>query len=75
MFTKQWLIDVAERTFWTFVETFLSIVLVAGVANWDISTLRAAGLSALAAALAVVKGAIASARAGTISPASTAKPA
>ena len=70
---KLWLVDTAERAFWTAVETFLTLVLVAGVSNWNVTTLRAAGLSAVAAGLAVIKAAIAKARAGTISPASTVK--
>lgn len=71
---RTWLIDTLERTFFTFVEAFLAVMLVTGTDWLDLSALRAAGISAIAAAAAVIKAAIASRMAGTISPASTVKP-
>jgi hypothetical protein len=70
---KQWLIDTAERALFTFLETFLALVLAAGTDWLNLSTIRAAGIGALAATLAVVKAAIASRTPDTVSPASLAR--
>jgi len=48
-----WYLDALERVVWTFVETFTATLILAGAL--DMSTLKAAGLSAVAAVLAVVK--------------------
>lgn len=70
---KKWAIDTAERAIFTFVESFLGLLLLSGSdllgPSLSPGTLEAAAASALIAALAVVKGAVASAKAG-ISPAS-----
>jgi hypothetical protein len=70
---KQWLIDTGERALFTFLETFLALVLAAGTDWLNLSTVRAAGIGALAATLAVVKAAIASRTPDTVSPASLAR--
>jgi len=54
MFTKQWLKDVAERAGATAAQVFLTLFLVT-----DLSTAETALTAALAAGLAVLKGAIA----------------
>ena len=69
---RQWLIDTAERVAFTFLETFLALVLASGTDWLDLSALRSAGIGALAAALAVVKAAIASRTSSAVSPASLA---
>jgi hypothetical protein len=69
---KQWLIDMGERALFTFLETFLALVLASGTDWLNLSTIRAAGIGALAAALAVVKAAIASRKTEAVSPASLA---
>lgn len=71
---RQWLLDTAERAVFTFIEAFLAVMLVTGTDWLNLSALRAAGISAIAAAAAVIKAAIASRMAGTISPASVVKP-
>lgn len=43
--------DIAERTFWTAAQAFLAVFVAT-----DMSTVKSAGVAALAAALAVVKG-------------------
>jgi len=63
---KAWLVDVAERAVFSFLETFLALFVVA-----DLSTAKTAAVAGLTAAFAVVKGALASLRKDTISPAST----
>jgi hypothetical protein len=70
---RQWLIDTAERAGFTFLETFLALVLASGTDWLNLSAIRAAGIGALAAALAVVKAAIASRTPDTVSPASLAR--
>jgi hypothetical protein len=70
---KQWLIDTGERALFTVLETFLALVLAAGTDWLNLSTVRAAGIGALAATLAVVKAAIASRTPDTVSPASLAR--
>lgn len=52
--TKKLAIDIAERTFWTYVQSFIGLLLAASVL--DISTVKAAAVSAIPAALAVIKG-------------------
>jgi hypothetical protein len=69
---KQWLIDTAERAGFTFLETFLALVLASGTDWLNLSAIRAAGIGALAAALAVIKAAIASRKTEAVSPASLA---
>jgi hypothetical protein len=69
---RNWLRDTAERTLFTFVESFLGLVVVSAsdaIGGLSISTLEAALVSAVISALAVVKGAVASYREG-LSPAS-----
>jgi hypothetical protein len=68
---KVWIRDVAERTAATYVQAFIGLLL----AGWttdtvDLSLVQAAAVAAVPAALAVVKGALASRVPGTISPAS-----
>lgn len=70
MFTRVWFKDTLERTVSTWCQSFLGIVIAAGVSDLDIGTLQAAAVSALPAALAVLKAAIAARVPGTISPAS-----
>lgn len=50
--------DLVERTLATYVEVFLGLVIVSAFSNGvvDVSALQAAAVSALPAALAVVKG-------------------
>jgi len=72
---KQWLIDTAERTASTFVQVFIGLMLASGTDWLNLSAIRAAGIGAGVAALTVVKSAIASRFADTISPASLVKPA
>jgi hypothetical protein len=69
---KQWLIDMGERALFTFLETFLALVLAAGTDWLNLSAIRAAGIGALAATLAVLKAAIASRKTEAVSPASLA---
>lgn len=69
--TKVWIRDVAERTISTYLQAFLGLLL----AGWttdtvDLSVVQAAAIAAVPAALAVLKGALASKVPGTISPAS-----
>jgi hypothetical protein len=69
---KSWAIDTAERTLFTFGQSFIGLVMVSAtdtVESLSVSTLEAALVSAVISALAVVKGALASRRAG-MSPAS-----
>lgn len=54
MVTRTWAIDVAERAIMTAAQAFLAVWVVT-----DTSTTRAAAVAALAAALSVLKGAIA----------------
>ena len=73
MFNSTWLRDTFERTASTYIQTLLGLVLAAGVTSWDVSTLKAAALAAVPAALAVIKAALAARVPGTISPASFGK--
>ena len=66
-----WLKDVAERTIATYLQAFIGLLL----AGWttdaiDLSLVQAAAVSAIPAALAVLKGALATKVPGTVSPAS-----
>lgn len=54
---KKYLIDVAERTVWTYIETLVGLLAVSGPLN--LSAIEAAAVAALPAAAAIVKGAIA----------------
>lgn len=73
---RHWLVDTTERVIFTWIESFLGIVIV-DAAEWtslDVSTLEAAAISASISTLTVVKAAIASRRSGRdISPASFAR--
>jgi hypothetical protein len=69
---REWLLDTAERAFFTFVEAFLGLLLVSQtdiIDGFSASVLQTALASGLVSALAVVKGAVAS-RSPGISPAS-----
>lgn len=69
---KTWAIDTAERTAFTFVQSFLGLIVVSATNTVDslsVSTIEAALVSAVISALAVLKGALASRRHG-MSPAS-----
>ena len=70
---NKWLKDTLERAAFTFAEAFIALVLAAGTDWLNLSTIRAAGIGALAAALAVVKAAIATRTPDTVSPASLAR--
>jgi len=73
---KQWLVDTGERTAATFAQTFVGLMIITAGTDWfNLSALRAAGAGALVAGLTVIKSAIASRFAGTLSPASLVKPA
>jgi hypothetical protein len=66
-----WLRDVAERTVATYLQAFFGLLL----AGWttdavDLSLVQTAAVAAVPAALAVLKGALASKVPSTISPAS-----
>lgn len=63
---RSWLLDMAERAAWTALQAFLATLSVS-----DLSTARAGLIAAAGAVLSVVKSAVASRVAGTISPAST----
>lgn len=72
MSRRDWLVDTGERAVFTFVEAFLGLLLVTQtdvVGGFSASVWQSALVSGLIAALAVVKGAIASRRDG-LSPAS-----
>jgi len=74
MSLREWAIDTAERAVFTFLEAFLGLLMISqtgAVDGIDPSLWQAALASGFIAALAVVKGAIASRRDG-ISPASLA---
>lgn len=66
---KAWLIDTAERTVLSAAEAFLAVFVVT-----DLSSAKSAAVAGVAAGLTVVKSAVASLRAGTVSPASLVKP-
>lgn len=58
MFTKAFLIDLAERALSTYVQAFIGF-LVAGATEINVSTLEAAALAAIPAALSALKSVIA----------------
>lgn len=64
MTLKAWALDTAERAGFTAAQAFLAVWIVT-----DQSTVRNAAVAAVAAAVAVLKAAVASRRTGTISPA------
>jgi len=51
--------DLADRVFWTYAQTFLGLVTVAGFDVLSLSAWQAAGVAALPAAYAALKGAVA----------------
>ena len=59
MFTKAFLIDLAERAIATYLQAFIGF-LVAGATEINVSTLEAAALASIPAALSVAKSLIAS---------------
>lgn len=61
---KAWALDTAERAGFTAAQAFLAAWVIT-----DQSTVRNAALAAVAAGIAVVKAAVASRRAATVSPA------
>ena len=54
---KKFVVDVVERAVWTYLESLIGLIAVSGPLN--LSTVEAAAVAALPAAIAVVKGAIA----------------
>jgi succinate-acetate transporter protein len=56
---QQFLVDLAERVFFTFAEVFLATLLVGDALDLNVDTLEKAGLAGVAAGLAVLKGALA----------------
>lgn len=73
-FNRVWVVDVVERTVATWAQSFLGLLL----AGWttdavDLSLIQSAAVSAVPAALAVLKGAVAARVPGTVSPASLAE--
>jgi hypothetical protein len=72
MFTRPFLRDLAERAISTYLQAFAGLLIAAGVV--DATTLEAAAVAAIPAALSVVKSVLAERYApGTISPASLAR--
>lgn len=67
-----WLRDTAERVVATFLQAFLAALLAGPLDLVSVGTLRAAALGGIAAALSVIKAALATRLPGTISPASVA---
>lgn len=59
MFTKAFLVDLAERAIATYIQAFIGF-LVAGTTEINISTLESAALAAIPAALSVAKSLLAS---------------
>lgn len=57
MFSRAFLLDAAERVFWTYVQAFLGLLLVSGVT--DLSAVQTAALAAIPAALSALKAIIA----------------
>ena len=71
--TRQWVIDTIERAVFTFLQAFIAVMLATLPEDWlNVSAIRAAAVGGLAAALAVVKAAIASRVPSSVSPASLA---
>jgi Putative lactococcus lactis phage r1t holin len=69
---KLWFRDMLERTVSTYVQTLLGLVIASNAGALDVTRLRAAAIAAIPAALAVIKAAFATAKGGTLSPASLA---
>ena len=57
MFTKRWLIDAAERVIVTALQAFAALLIAAPII--DMSTLKAAGVAAIAAGLSALKAIVA----------------
>jgi choline-glycine betaine transporter len=57
MFSRTFLLDAAERVFWTYVQALLGLLLVSGVTSLD--ALQSAAIAAIPAALAALKAIIA----------------
>lgn len=58
--TRTYLKDLAERVFWTFAWTAVSVAIAAGPANWvDISVWKGAAIAGVVAAGSLVTGAAA----------------
>lgn len=53
-----WMKDLAERAFWTFIQTFLAVWLLS--TSFDLGVVQACAVSGLAAAASVVKSTLAS---------------
>jgi len=69
--TREWFIDTSERVLFTFLQAFIAVMLATVPENWlDVSAIRAAAVGGVAAALAVLKAALASRITSPISPAS-----
>ena len=73
MFNRIWIRDTVERTIATYVQAFLGLVIASAATDITIGTVQAAAVSAIPAALAVLKAAIAARVPGTVSPASLAE--
>lgn len=67
----QMLRDIGERCLWTFLESFLGVLLMNGLTDLSLSTAKAAAIGGLATALTYFKGTLATLKAGTFSPGST----
>jgi len=70
--SRTWFIDTSERVLASFAGAFVTVVVAAGTDYVNVSTWKAAAIAGGAAAFSAIKGAIAAARSGTISPASLA---
>lgn len=55
MLSKKFVLDLVERACWTYVQSFLGLLMVSG--PLDLDAVRLALVAALPAALAVIKGA------------------
>lgn len=58
MFSRTFLLDAAERVFWTYVQALLGLLLVSGVTS--LSAVQTAAVAAIPAALSALKALIAS---------------
>ena len=70
MFTATWFKDTAERALKSFVQAFVSVLIVSGA--YDLDALKAATIAGITAGLTVVKSVIAALIPSDISPASVA---
>lgn len=68
--TKEWLKDAAERVLATYLEAFCGLLIASSAGMMSLSSVRAAALAAIPAALSVLKSIAASRLPGTVSPAS-----